>query len=364
MKKSSRVVCLIIVLAMAVALAACAPAEAPASQTPSASTAPGGSAEPEAESQTADKPLKLGYIITFASHEWYANQVKGAQDTAKELGYEFVLADANNDQATQISVGENLLAQDIDALIMAPVDAKGAMPLIEKAQAQGVPVITTSVLAPSQDVYIGCTDLDGGLATGKYAGQYVLDNKLKAPKVLLVTLPALQATVDRAEGFKQGMLELVPDATFVEVDGGGSKDLAMEAATDALTANPDVTMIAGINDESTLGGMQAYKALGMDASKAVAWGYGLDGAAAKNELADPNSMYKGSIAMFPEYFGRLTVLAARDLSEGKEVAEWIAPPIEMITPDNMSDYYVKNGEAWDIQWPAVEALGYDEKTLG
>ena len=254
----------------------------------------GGTAEPaappaeepavtETEGPTAvvaEEEFKIGYIITFASHEWYANQVKGAEMTAEEMGLDFILADAKNDQDTQITVGQNLLAQGVDVLIMAPADAQGAVPLIEEAMNQGVFVVTTSVLAPIQDVYVGCHDREGGQLLGQKAAEYVIANDLPTPKVLLVGLPALQACIDRSEGFKEGMLPLIPDATFIDVDGGGSKDSAMPAASDALTGNPDVNMIMGINDDSTLGGVQAYDALGYDMSTLIAWGYGLEGVAA------------------------------------------------------------------------------------
>ena len=67
--------------------------------------------------------------------------------------------------------------------------------------------------------------------------------------------------------------------------------------------------------------------------------------------------------MFPEYFGRLTVLAGRDLFEGVALPEWIAPPITLVTIDNLFDYYEQDGSDWNILWPAVEALGWDGKDL-
>lgn len=367
MKKSRLIVVLMlaVMMVLTLSLGACSnkATDTPAAAPPAAGSetnedAPGG--EP---ADGAKASPKIGYIITFASHEWYANQVKGSEDTAKEFGYEFIVVDAENDQEKQISQGENLLAQDIDILIMAPVDGTGALPLIEKAQAQGVVVVTTSVISPKQDMYVGISDYEGAYALGLQAGQYVVDNKLDAPKVLQVGLPALPSCVDRTEGFKAGLLEKVPGATFVEVDGGGNKDTSVPVATDALTANPDITMIMGINDDSNLGGVQAYKSLGYDMDKLTSWGMGLEGIAAKGALLDPTSSVKGECAMFPEYFGRLAVLAAVDKYNGKDMPEWICPPTVIVTPENLNEYYVKEGDAWQIQWPTMDKLGYDERSI-
>jgi ribose transport system substrate-binding protein len=312
------------------------PAPTPA-PTPSEST-PTDNA-PTAE--TADNEgLRFGFNIPFKSHEWYANTQKGAEMTAAEFGWELLVTDCNNNQDTQITQLEANLAQQVDGLIFAPVDGKGVMPLIDQAKAQGVPVITHAVVADWQDAYIGTPDWAAGVELGTKAAQYALDNNLPTPKCLLVGIPMIPACIDRSEGYKEGMLALIPDATFVDVDGGGNKDTAMPAASDALTANPDINNIMGINDDSALGGMQAYDALGYDMDNLVVWGFGCEGIAAKNAIMDDSNPFMGSLAMFPEYFGRMTVIAARDVIAGTmPVNEWLRLPVLTLTKENVNDFY-------------------------
>ncbi len=363
--KVKRVLILALVAVMVLALVACTQTQEPAAESSAAAsvTETTQAQETASQSENTTQSLKIGYIITFASHEWYQNQLKGAQQAAQDFGDNLISADAKNDQATEISVGENLLAQDIDVLIMAPVDEQGCLPLVEEAMNQGVVVVTTSVIAPKQDAYVGCTFHDGAVEEGKYAAQYVLDNNLPTPKALLVGFPALTSCVERTEGFKEGILSLIPDAEFVEIDGGAVKDTAMAKSQDALTANPDVNMIFGINDDSALGGYQAFKAAGMDESQLTVWGFGCEGVAAKNELTNPNSAYKGSLGMFPEYYGYLTVEAAHNLIDGKQTGNWLKPPMVMITSDNIDQFYTKNGDNWDMNWPVIRDLGYEYDNL-
>ena len=362
MKKSRILFVVILVACMAMSMVACkteTPAEAPAqapAETPAATETP---AAPE-----SGGGIKMGFIIPFASHEWYANTQKGAQMTADELGYELIVTDCRNDQDTQISQGQAMLAQQVDVLIMAPVDGDGVMPLIDEARDQGIPVVTHAVVAQWQDIFVGTPDWDAGVALGVKAGEYALEKGLDTPNCLLVGLPALPSCVDRSEGFKEGMLSVIPEATFIDVDGGGNKDTAMPAASDALTGNPNVNTIMGINDDSTLGGVQAYDALGYDMGNLIAWGFGCEGIAAKNEMSNPDSPYKGSLAMFPEYYGRMTVLAARDILDGIEhTNEWLKLPVEVMTIDNLSGFYTQEGDSWNILWPNIEALGFDYRPL-
>lgn len=321
----------------------------------STGTSDNNSVSKDSEKENA-KPIRIGYIQNFAAHEFYANIVKGQKETAEKLGVELLVVDANLDIAKQISFGENFLAQDIDALIITPVDATGILPLIEQAMAAGIPVITESVKASKQTAYVGIEDFDGGYLDGLYAGQYLLDNKWNTPKVLLVGLPALEACINRTEGFKKGLLEVIPEAEIVaEVDGQGAKEIAMAKATDALTAHPDINVIMGINDDSTLGAVQAYRAAGLDESKLASFGFGVEGVSAKNELMNQDSPYKGGLGMFPENIGRLCVQTAYDAVKGLEVKD-AEVPISVLNQDNIADYYIQDGDNWIIQWDAVDKL--------
>lgn len=310
----------------------------------------------EAAGAAKDKKLKIAYIENFAAHEFYENICAGAKNEAEKLGVELMIADGNGDINKQISLGENYLVQDIDALIVTPADATGIAPLIEKAVAAGVPVITESVKAEKQTTYVGIDDFEGGKLVGVFAGNYVKEHNLDVKKCLLVGLPALEACVNRTEGFKEGMLSIIPTAEFVEVDGQGAKDKAMEVATNALTANPDINLIMGINDDSTLGGIQAYTAQGNDVKDLVAFGFGVEGVAAKNELSNLDSPYMGGLGMFPENIGKILVEKAVAAANKEEMPDTVKVPFDVLNKDNINEYYTQSGDQWFINWNALDNL--------
>ncbi len=365
-----KVLTVVLVAIMCVALFACTQAPPQTSEAPTTesqapaeeSKAPAEESKAPAEESEApaktEGGLKIGYIENFAAHEFYQNIIKGMKETAQTKGHTLEIADANGDIAKQISLGENMLTKNVDALIITPVDAKGIMPLIEQATAAGVPVITEAVPTENQTCYVGIDDFYGGYIDGKAAGEYAKANNVE-PKLLVVGLPALEVCVKRVEGFKKGLTEVVPTAKVVaEVDGAGAKDIAVGVATDALTANPDVNMVMGINDDSTIGGLLACEAAGMDMSKVIGFGFGVEGIAAKNLLVDPKSSYKGGLGMFPEMIGRLCIEMAEKAVKGEEVPVAITTPLEVLNSDNVTKYYTQSGTDWTINWPEVEALGF------
>ena len=315
-----------------------------------------GAEETKTETQTENEKLRMAYIENFAAHEFYENICLGAKTTADELGIDLMIGDASGDISKQISLGENYLAQDLDALIVTPADATGIKPLIDKAFAEGIPVVTESVKAGEQTSYVGIKDFEGGKLVGEFAGKYIKDNNLETPHCLLVGLPALEVCVDRVEGFKEGLTSIIPEATFVEVDGQGAKDKAMATSTNALTANPDINVIMGINDDSTLGAVQAYIAEGRDVKKLSAFGFGVEGVAAKNELLNPESPYIGGLGMFPENIGKLLVETAAKAAKGETVEETIAVPFTVLTKDNIREYYTLNGDKYEVNWDALNEL--------
>jgi ABC-type sugar transport system substrate-binding protein len=243
----------------------------------------------------ANETPKFGYVVNDMSHEWYQNIVKGAQARAEELGIELKVADAAMDVSKQVSQLENMLTDGVDVLIITPVDVKALAVIINEAAAAGVPVVSESNVIEGAKTYVGIDNLSGGKKAGEWFVEYAKANNID-PKILIVGLPAFEDCRLRVQGFKEAMDE----AGFKyeikqEVDGQGSKETSLKMAQDALTANPDVNVIFGINDNSTTGGMAAYKEAGLDESNLTAIGFGFEGVVGREALLS-GGPYKAAVA--------------------------------------------------------------------
>jgi ribose transport system substrate-binding protein len=308
-----------------------------------------------------DGKVKVGYVVNFGSHEWYQNVVKGAQDTAKEAGYDFEWADANVDLAKQISQCENMLTKGVDVLMLSPVDPDGLSSVMSQAQEQETPVVTESNTVPGAKTAVGIKNLEAAKLLGEWAGDYITNTLHTKAKVLIVGLPTQVDTRDRVSGFKQGLEESGADFEVVqEVNGGGLKDQALDVSADAITAHPDINMIFGINDDSALGGTQAYQEAGLDIGKLTTLGFGVEGRAGKGALTS-GGPYKAGLGMFPEYVGRTLIEQAKAVHDGKKVPERTITPATVLTADNLSQYYTKDGDDWKINYDAVKGLLEQQK---
>ncbi|MEO1227139.1 MAG: substrate-binding domain-containing protein, partial [Pseudomonadota bacterium] len=75
-------------------------------------------------------PERVGYIVNYATHEWYQNVIGGMQDRADELGIELEVLDANLDIARQVSAAEDFMARGVDVMIITPVNEEGVVPIL------------------------------------------------------------------------------------------------------------------------------------------------------------------------------------------------------------------------------------------
>ena len=302
-----------------------------------------------------EQRLKVGYVVNYMSHEWYQNICKAAEVRAKEMGVDLVIADANMDVAAQISKAENLIAQGVDVLVLTPVDAKAMSAVVRQAKAEGIGVITESNPVKGTDTYVGIDNKASGKKAGVWFAEYAQERNIE-PKVLTVGLPNFEDCRLRVEGFKEGLKDGgVAYEIVQEVDGQGLKEKALKAAQDALTAHPEINVIFGINDDSTTGGMAAYKAAGLDEEALTAIGFGFEGVVARTALLG-DTPYRAALGMFPEFVGISLVEAAVKLSKGEKLPAHYQTPTVMITRENFDRVYKKEGYGYAIDVAAIRQL--------
>ena len=297
------------------------------------------SLDPENLPEGWEIPESVGHVTNYLVHEWYQNETKGEGVRADDYGLDFSINDANLGLQASLAAVDDYLASGVSVIVFTPVDETASGPTIERAREDGAIVICEGSPTDGCNTLVAIDDFTAGYQVGVWAGEYAMENFDGVAKILDVGLPALSTTVARSDGFVAGIQSVLPDAEVVQsVDGNGLKDVAVTVSADALTANPDVNIIFGINDDSALGGLQAYTAAGLDLDNLLVVGFGCEGVACKSALLE-GGPYKVSAAMFPEYQGRLLIDAAVAAYNGVELPEKIVAPSLPMTAEILEDYY-------------------------
>jgi ribose transport system substrate-binding protein len=191
------------------------------------STATGGSA-------ASGKKYTIAVIPKGSTHEYWKSVHAGANDAAAELGatIEFQGPLKENDEENQISVVEDVLVRGADAIVLAPLDAKGLEKPVGEAAAKKVPVIIIdSALADTAGTasFVATDNEKGGQMA---ADELIKELGGKGKVVVLKYAVGSASTEDREKGFEEEIKSKAPGITIVSDNqmGGPTIDTAQTAS--------------------------------------------------------------------------------------------------------------------------------------
>jgi len=237
---------------------------------------------------------------------------------AERQGIDLRVAVADADMAQQAGQVENLLAQGVQVLILAPHDALAATSLVEEAAADGVPVISYDrlILSDMVNVYLSFDNE----RVGELQGEFITNLVPSGNYIVMSGAP----TDNNATLFKRGAMKYIQpladsgDITIVTeraVDNWLPEN-ALNIVENALTSNNnEVDAILAPNDGTAGGAIQALSAQGLAGSVPVT---GQDA-----ELAGVRRIVQGtqSMTIFKDTreLGTAAIQAAITLAQGGSV---------------------------------------------
>ena len=130
-----------------------------------------------------EKRIRIGFAMDTLKEERWQRDHDAFEAQCKKLNVDCIITVADNKADKQANDVDNLLTQGVDALVIAPHDATQAASMVDKAKAQGVPVISYDRLINSDkiDAYVSHQVPVIGKKIAEYAlqkvpkGNYVMD---------------------------------------------------------------------------------------------------------------------------------------------------------------------------------------------
>jgi ribose transport system substrate-binding protein len=124
----------------------------------------------------------------------------------------------------------------------------------------------------------------------------------------------------------------------VTLDGDGDFERSQEAVRAHLRTSKALRVLIGAaNDPSALGALRAYEEAGRQSNCVVA-GQNAD-PEGRAELRRPGTRLIGTVAYFPEKYGRSIVRLALDLLGGKPTPPAVFVKHQLVTRDNVDKLY-------------------------
>ena len=225
--------------------------------------------KPADTSNTSGKP-KVALVMKSLANEFFQTMAEGAKKhhAAHGADYELIVNGIKNetDLAEQVGLVEQMVAQGVHALVIAPADSKALVTVLKRAKDAGVLVINIDNQLDAETLkqaglsipFVGPDNRAGAKAVGE-----VLAKKLKAGDEVAIIEGVTTAfnAQQRKAGFEDAMT-----AAGIKIVSSQSGQWEMEKANTVaagiLAANPNVKALLCANDNMALGAAAAVQAAG------------------------------------------------------------------------------------------------------
>lgn len=214
-----------------------------------------------------DKP-RIALIMKSLANEFFKTMEEGAREHHEEHKneYELLVVGIKNetDVAKQIDFVELMIAQGVDAIVIAPADSKALVPVCKRAMQVGIIVVNidnkfdAAVLA-DQGVkipFVGPNNRQGA----NLAGEYLASKLTPGDKVAIIEgAPNAFNGIQRKLGFEDAMKASGMNIVSSQ-SGYWEMAKANQVVSASITEHPDIAAILCANDNMALGAVAALKA--------------------------------------------------------------------------------------------------------
>lgn len=276
-----------------------------------------------------DKPTFA--LIQINQEALFFNEInRGAQRAADAAGVNLVIFNANNDPSAQNSAIETYIQEGMDGFAVVAIDVNGIMPAVEQADAAGIPVVAIDAILPKgpQKAQIGVDNAQAGADLAHYLNENDAGGKMGI-------VGALNAFIQnvRLDGFKNALATDKAEIIGI-VDGQNVQDVALGAAENLMTANPDMSLIYATGEPAMVGAVAAVVSQGRQADVRL---YGWDLTAQVIDGIDAGFV-KAVVQQDPAGMGAASINALLALSKGETVKARISVPVAVVTKKNVDNF--------------------------
>lgn len=265
----------------------------------------------------------IALAISTLDNPFFVTLKEGAEKKAKELGYNLVVLDSQNDPAKELSNVEDVTVRGAKVLLINPTDSEAVGTAVAVANKKNIPVITLDRGANKGNVVSHIAS--DNVAGGKMAGDFIAEKVGKNAKVIqLEGIAGTSAARERGEGFKQAV-----EANQFELLASQPADFdrtkGLNVMENLLASHGSAKAVFAQNDEMALGALRAIKASGKNILVV-----GFDGTDDAVKAVNGGQL-AATIAQQPEKIGELGVKVADKVLKGEKVEAQIPVPLKVIS---------------------------------
>jgi ribose transport system substrate-binding protein len=221
-------------------------------------------------SPQTDKKPKIALVMKSLANEFFKTMADGASayQASRADAFDLILNGIKDerDLTRQVGLVEEMIAAQVDAIVLAPADSKALVSVCKRAQAKGITVVNidnkmdVEVLSQAGVTipFVGPDNRAGARKVGEYVA-----TKLK-PGAKVGILEGIR-TAFNAQQRRLGFEDAMAAAKIEVVDSQSAQwemNIANKVAAAMLGEHPEIQALLCCNDSMALGALAAVKAAG------------------------------------------------------------------------------------------------------
>ncbi len=290
------------------------------------------------EKNSESRPT-VALVMKTLNNPFFIDMQAGAESIADSMGVNLLVqaAEREIDVEKEMQIIENLIQIKVDVICLTPSGAREIIPAIVKANKANIPIIIVdsridSVLLAEAggriESFIGSDNFDGG----RIAGEFIISKLSGAGNVaILEGIPGHETGDMRLAGFHKA-LESAPGIMVLSSQTANwERDQGFNVFQNMLQSYPDIRALFSCNDMMALGAIEAIAAAGKTDDIIVV---GFDAVADARQAIREGTL-AASVAQHPFEMGKLAIMSARSLIDGRKIPAFLPVKIDLITGSNV-----------------------------
>jgi ribose transport system substrate-binding protein len=282
---------------------------------------------------------RIAVIVKSLANEFFVNMADGTRQHHAENSdsYELILNGIKDEAALaeQVALVEQMIALQVDVIILAPADSKALIPIVRRATAQGIVVINIdnqldAALIAEAGInvpFVGPDNREGA----KKVGDYLAKDLDAGDEVAIIGgISTAFNAQQRQQGFEDAMATVGANIVSVQ-DGSWHQAEASTIASALIAEHPNLEALLCSNDNMAIGAVAAVRQAGKTGQIQVV---GFDNISATHELLQSGDM----LATADQYGNQLAVYgieyALQILNDGT-VPDDHKTPVDLITASDL-----------------------------
>ena len=284
---------------------------------------------------------KIGILAPAVTHGWVAGVAYNAEQEclalADEVDYKLYTSNNAEEMTTQL---DDLMTWGAQAIVAFP-QWEGMEVPIQNAIDSGIKVVNFDIVIDADGVYRVTGDNEG---MGVESAKYIVEKIGTTGTVVALPVPTSGSVSElRMKGFTDTIKEIAPEMNVIEYATAFTREDGLKDFTDILAANKQIDAVYSLDDETSIGVLQAIEDAGRTDIKVITGGGGCQ---EYFKIIKEHEDINICSALYSPLMVREAVDMAVSVLKGETVDPVLVIPTTIVDRSNVDEYLDPNNTVY------------------